>query len=40
MLITYGLMIVPTVFFINNIGIHWGPAVVFVAVLLLVVTLR
>eukprot|EP01039_Chlorochromonas_danica_P010854 gene10855-12064_t len=34
MLVTYALVIVPTVLFINNIAVGWGGGVIFVTVLL------
>lgn len=39
MLVTYSLIIVPSILFINNVAYHWGPGVIVVTVCLVVCTL-
>jgi len=39
MMITYLLIIIPTVLFIHNVAVLWGPAVIVITVLLLLTTL-
>lgn len=39
MCITYGLIITPVVFFINNVGRQYGPGIIFLTLFLLLLTL-
>jgi hypothetical protein len=38
-IVTYSLIIVPSVLFINNVAYQWGPSVIVITVFLMTLTL-